>query len=116
LCLTTYAASSKIQHGWEKTKGGNMAGLVFWTAKRRKRLAALAAKGLTAREIAPRLVGTEHAPTAEAIRKTARLYGIRLLNQGGRPPKRKRGKRRSVKASGTKGTRAKRPTEKGGRP
>jgi len=68
-----------------------MAGLIFWTAKRRKRLAALAAKGLTAREIAPRLVGAEHAPTAEAIRKTARLCGIRLLNQGGRPPKRKRG-------------------------
>jgi hypothetical protein len=71
-----------------------MAALVFWTAKRRKRLAALAAKGLTARSIAPRLATPYHAPTAEAIRKTARLYGIRLLNQGGRPPKRKRGARK----------------------
>jgi len=91
LRLTTCAALSKIQHRWEKTKGGNMAGLIFWTATRRRRLAALAAKGLTAREIAPHLAGAEHAPTAEAIRKTARLCGIRLLNQGGRPPKRKHG-------------------------
>ena len=72
-----------------------MAGLMFWTEKRRKRLAALAAKGLTAREIAPRLATSFHAPTAEAIRKTARLCGIRLLNQGGRPPKRKHGGKRT---------------------
>jgi len=68
-----------------------MAQLVFWTAKRRKRLAALAAKGLSAREIAPHLATTEHAPTAESIRKVARRFGIKLLDQGGRPPKRKRG-------------------------
>ena len=68
-----------------------MAGLVWWTVKRRKRLAALAAHGLTARQIAPRLASPEHAPTPAAIRQTARRFGIKLLDQGGRPPKRKRG-------------------------
>jgi len=68
-----------------------MAGLVFWTAKRRKRLAALAAKGLTARAIAPHLATREHAPTPQGVRDAARRYGIKLLDQGGRPPKRKRG-------------------------
>lgn len=67
-----------------------MAQLVFWTAKRRKRLAALAAKGLSAAKIAPRLATPYHAPTAESIRKAARRFGIKLLDQGGRPPKRKR--------------------------
>ena len=62
-----------------------MAQLVFWTAKRRNRLAALAARGLSAREIAPHLATTEHAPTAESIRKVARRYGIKLLDRGGRP-------------------------------
>jgi len=76
-----------------------MAGLIFWTAKRRKRLAALAAKGLSAAKIAPRLATPYHAPTAEAIRKTARLYDIRLLNQGGRPPKGKHGGRRKRKGA-----------------
>jgi len=68
-----------------------MAQLVFWTAKRRNRLAALAARGLSAREIAPHLATTEHAPTAESIRKVTRRFGIKLLDRGGRPPKRKRG-------------------------
>jgi len=62
-----------------------MAALVWWTAKRRKRLAGLAARGLTAREIAPRLASTEHAPTPAAIRQMARRYGIKLLDRGGRP-------------------------------
>jgi len=68
-----------------------MALLMFWTAKRRKRLAALAAKGLTARAIAPRLATPDHAPTPAAIRQAARRLGIALLDQGGRPPKRNRG-------------------------
>jgi len=72
-----------------------MALLVFWTAKRRKRLAALAARGLTARQIAPRLASPEHAPTPAAIRQTVRRFGIKLLDRGGyRPPKRKRGARK----------------------
>ena len=71
-----------------------MAGLVFWTEKRRKRLAALAAKGLSARAIAPHLATREHAPTPVAVRDAARCFGIALVNRGGRPPKRKRkGKR-----------------------
>lgn len=65
--------------------------LTFWTVKRRKQLAALAAKGLSARAIAPRLAGPEHAPTAVAVRTAAARFGIRLLDRGGRPPKRKRG-------------------------
>ena len=81
-----------------------MAQLVFWTVKRRKRLAALAAKGLSARAIAPRLAGAEHAPTAEAIRKTARRFGIKLLDRGGRPPKRKRGERKAARGSGKRKT------------
>ena len=68
--------------------------LTFWTVKRRKRLAALAAKGLSARAIAPRLAGPEHAPTAVAVRTVAARFGIALVNQGGRPPKRKRGARK----------------------
>ena len=68
-----------------------MAGVVFWSAKRRKRLAALAAKGLTARAIAPRLATPYHAPTPQGVRDAAQRYGIKLLDQGGRPPKRKRG-------------------------
>ena len=69
-----------------------MALLMFWTAKRRARLAALAARGLTARQIAPRLASSEHAPTPAAIRVAASRFGIKLLDRGGRPPpKRKRG-------------------------
>ena len=68
-----------------------MPGLVWWTAKRRKRLAVLAARGLTARQIAPRLASSEHAPTPAAIRVAASRFGIKLLDRGGRPPKRKRG-------------------------
>lgn len=67
-----------------------MAGVVFWTEKRRKRLAALAAKGLSARAIAPHLATREHAPTPQGVRDAALCYGIALLNQGGRPLKRKR--------------------------
>ena len=70
-----------------------MALLMFWTAKRRKYLAALAARGLTARQIAPCLATPDHAPTPAAIRQAARRLGIKLLDLGGRPPKRKRGKR-----------------------
>ena len=68
-----------------------MAGLVFWTEKRRKRLTALAAKGLSARAIAPRLASAEHAPTPQGVRDAARCFGIALVNRGGRPPKRKHG-------------------------
>jgi len=77
-----------------------MAGLVWWTVKRRKRLAALAARGLTARQIAPRLASPEHAPTPAAIRQTARRFGIKLLDLGGRPLKRKRGAKKQ-KGTGT---------------
>jgi len=69
-----------------------MAGVVFWTAKRRKRLATLAAKGLSARAIAPYLATREHAPTPVAVRDAARCFGIKLLDRGGRYlKKRKRG-------------------------
>jgi hypothetical protein len=71
-----------------------MALLMFWTPKRRKRLAVLAARGLTARQIAPSLATPYHAPTPQGVRDAARRYGIKLLDQGGRPPKRKRGKRK----------------------
>jgi len=77
-----------------------MGGLVFWTAKRRKRLAALAAKGLTARAIAPRLATPYHAPTPQGVRDAARRYGIKLLDLGGRPPKRKRGGHGAARGSG----------------
>ena len=88
--LTTCSTYSKI-HRTGRAESEAMAGLVFWTAKRRKRLAALAAKGLTARAIAPRLAIPQHAPTAVAVRTVAQRFGIALLNPGGRPPKRKRG-------------------------
>jgi len=76
----------------EKTKGRAMPKLTFWTVKRRKRLAALAAKGLPAREIASRFATTKHAPTPQGVRDAARRFGIKLLKRGGRPrAKRKRG-------------------------
>jgi len=94
LCLTTCSTCRSMYRRREKRKGRTMPKLTFWTVKRRKRLAALAAKGLSAREIAPRLAGPEHAPTAVAVRTVAARYGIALVNRGGRPPKRKRrGKR-----------------------
>jgi len=65
-----------------------MTRLVFWSLRRRKRLAFLAAKGLTARAIAPRLASAEHAPTPLSVRVAAERFGIRLLNRGDRPPKR----------------------------
>jgi len=89
-----------------------MAGLVFWTAKRRRRLASLAARGLTARQIAPGLATPYHAPTPQGVRDAARRYGIKLLDQGGRPPKRKHGGRKHKGGRDTGHT----AHRKGGRP
>ena len=81
---------------WPDRPGGL---LMFWTAKRRKRLAALATKGLSAREIAPRLAGPEHTPTPDAVRMAAVRFGIKLLSRGGRAPKRKRAKRGAARGT-----------------
>lgn len=61
-----------------------MPGIVWWTSGRLARLADLAARGMTAREIARRLSGRRRI-SVNAVRDRARRAGIPLLARGGRP-------------------------------
>jgi len=59
---------------------------IFWTDRRLAALAALAAKGWSARRIAETLGRRWGEPlSAEAARKAAEKAGIRLLAKGGAP-------------------------------
>lgn len=75
-----------------------MASILWWTAKRIARLAALAAEGRTAAEIARRLGTVAHRPTAKAVQAAARRHAVRLDRRRGdaleRARLRKEGNRR----------------------